>query len=433
MSDRDPASSLFDLWAEGAKVLTRQAQAMMSLAGLPPTPARLQELWEGAWKEHRGDLEGLPPSAFEVDLEPLSRAWAAVATGAADADQRGMVRRFTDVMVVKARLGAEHYADPERTPVRPTPRRLALQDGGFQLYRYEEGEEAPPRRGEPLLIVYSVINRSYILDLVEGCSFVHHLLETGLDVWMIEWGEPDDHDPQVGLEDYLAALDRCVATIRGETGAERVSLFGHCIGGTLAAMYAALEPARVARLLALTAPFAAPEQGVLAAITEEGLLPTDSVMQATGRMPAKVIRYTFMALKPYYELLKWKLFVQSLANPQAMERFAAVDRWANDNVDIPAGVFRAYLDEVFASGRLARGETRLDGRPVRLDAVTCPVLNVVGAADWIVPPDSARPLDEQAPHARCLELPGSHLSLILDPRLRPRWSELSDFLLEGAA
>lgn len=430
MSDRNP---LLDLWAEGAKVLTRQAQAMMSLAGLPPTPARLQQLWEGAWKEYRGDLEGLPASAFEVDLEPLSKAWGAVATGTGDDHQRGMVQRFTDAMTVKARLGAEYYADPAQTPVRPTPRTMAHADGGFQLYRYEPGDDAGPRRGEPLLIVYSVINRSYILDLMHGCSFVRHLLDEGLDVWMIEWGEPDDHAPDVGLGDYITALGRCVDVIQRDTGAERVSLFGHCIGGTLAAMYASLEPTAVARLLTLTTPFQAPREGTLATLTEKGLLPTDAVMEAAGRMPAKVIRYTFMALKPYYELLKWKLFVQSLASPQAMERFAAIDRWANDNVDIPAGVFRTYLDEVFGSGRLARGETVLDGRPVSLTAVTCPVLNVVGEADWIVPPDSARPLDEQAPDARYLELPGSHLSLILDPRLRDRWSELSDFLLEGAA
>ena len=432
MSDRDPTSSLFDLWAEGARVLTRQAQAMMSLAGLPPSPARLQELWEGAWSEHRGDLKGLPPSAFQVDLEPLSKAWAAVASGAADDDQKSMVQRFTDAMTVKARLGAEYYADPDRTPVRPTPRSLELQDGGIQLYRYDTGDEERTCRGEPVLIVYSVINRSYILDLVHGCSFVHHLLEQGLDVWMIEWGEPDDHPAEVGLEDYLAGLGRCVEAIKAETGSQRVSLFGHCIGGTLAAMYAALDPDGVARLLALTAPFRAPEQGLIATITEKGLLPTDAVMQAAGRMPAKAIRYTFMALKPHYELLKWKMFVQGLASPEATARFAAIDRWANDNVDVPGGVFRAYLDEVFGSGRLARGETVLDSRPVRLDAIECPVLNVAGAADWIVPPDSARPLDEQAADARYLELPGSHLSLILDPSLRDRWSELSDFLLEGA-
>ena len=433
MSDRNPASSLFDLWAEGARVFTRQAQAMMSLAGLPPTPARLQELWEGAWAEYRGDLKGLPPSAFEVDLEPLSKAWTAVAAGTADAEQQGMVRRFTDAMAVKTRLGAEYYADPEATPVRPTPRSLELQDGGFQLFRYDTGDEDRTCRGEPVLIVYSVINRSYILDLMHGCSFVGHLLDQGLDVWMIEWGEPDDHAPEVDLADYLAALARCVEAIRSGTGADKVSLFGHCIGGTLAAMYAALEPTGVGRLLALTAPFRAPESGTLATITEKGLLPTDAVMQAAGRMPAKAIRYTFMGLKPYYELLKWKLFVQGLASAEATARFAAIDRWANDNVDIPAGVFRAYLDEVFGSGRLARGETVIDSRPVRLDAIECPVLNVVGATDWIVPPDSARPLDEQAERARYLELPGSHLSLILDPRLRERWQELSDFLLGGAA
>jgi polyhydroxyalkanoate synthase subunit PhaC len=431
MSDDQPGAALFDLWNQGAKLLARQAEAFMSL-GATPAPQRVQDLWLGAMQEYKGDLGGLPPSAWQVDLAPVTEAWAKTATGTADETQRGMVRRFTEAMSVKARLGPEYYADPEQTPVRPTPRQRVHGEGGVELFRYDPGEGAPPRRGDPVLIVYSVINRSYILDLVEGLSFVRHLLDEGLDVFMVEWGEPEAHDAQVSLDDYQAALAGCVDAARRIAGAERISLFGHCIGGTLAAMHAAQHPDGVARLLALTTPFRAPDSGLVASITEPGTLPIGAVVAGFGKMPAKVIRYTFMALKPYHELLKWKLFVQSLASPDAMRTFAAIDRWANDNVDIPAGVFARYIDEVFQSGRLARGETVIGGEPVDLGAIACPVLNVVGASDWIVPVDCARPLDEQAADATLLEMPGSHLSLILDPRLRGRWSELSDFLLAGA-
>lgn len=425
--------ALLDLWNQGAKTLLQQSQALASMFGPPPSPERIQDLWRGAWQEHKGDLAGLPLSAFDVDLEPLRLAWTRVAAGTGTDADRGMVRRFTDAMTVKARLGPEYYADPCRTNVRPTPRALQWRHGGIELYRYDPGSGAAPRRGEPLLIVYSVINRSYILDLAEGCSVVRHLLDAGLDVWMVEWGEPDAHPQGVDLDDYVAGLDGCIDEVRQRTGSASVALFGHCIGGTLAAMAAALEPGKVARLLCLTAPFRSPASGVLASILEPGLLPVDAVMQGAGRMPAKAIRYTFMALKPHYELLKWKMFVQGLASPEATERFQAIDRWANDNVDIPEGVFRRYLDEVFRSGRLARGETTIGGRQVDLHRIACPVLNLAGEQDWIVPPDCTRPLDEQAPGARFEALSGSHLSLVLDPRLRPRWQEVSGFLLGSAA
>jgi len=336
-------------------------------------------------------------------------------------------------MAVKARLGAEYYVDPAEVAVRPTPRDRVSREGTVELYRYDAGPDAPPRSGDPVLIVYSVINRSYILDLQEDCSVVRHLLDRGLDVWMIEWSQPHEGAADATLPDYIDAIGECVARIQGHTSSAGVSLFGHCIGGTLAAMYTALKPAGVSRLLTLTAPFRSPERGLVATIVDPSMFPVGAVTGAFGKMPAKLIRYTFVALKPYYELMKWKMFVGNLDQPSAMDRFAAIDKWANDNVDIPAEVFRVYIDEVFHSGRLARGETELRGERVDFAAIPCPVLNLAGADDWIVPPDSARPLDEQAPNATYEELSGSHLTLVLDPRMQERWVVLSDFLLGGEA
>ena len=53
-------------------------------------------------------------------------------------------------------------------------------------YRSESVSQAPP-----LLIVYSLVSKSYILDLVPGNSFVEHLRDDGFDVFMIDWGIPD--------------------------------------------------------------------------------------------------------------------------------------------------------------------------------------------------------------------------------------------------
>ena len=427
MTDPSPLSQLLDLQASFAKSMVAQVSAFWEQAA-----PSVESMWHGVVGEYERDLEGLPPSSFEVDLKPLAEAWARTLAGTADERERGMVRRFTDAMAVKARLGPEYYADPDTVAVRPTPRTLEAMRGTVELHRYDAGPDAPARAGAPVLIVYSVINRSYILDLQDGCSVVRHLLDRGLDVWMMEWRQPHEGSAEATLADYVDAVGACADDVRERTGAPTVSLFGHCIGGTLAALAASVAPERYSRLLALTAPFQAPAGGVVAAVTDPRVFDPEAVVGSFGKMPAKLIRHTFVGLKPYYELMKWKLFIGSLENPEALDRFAAIDRWANDNVDVPAAVFRGFIDEVFHSGRLAAGETRIGGVAARLDAISCPVLNVAGADDWIVPPDSARPLDELAPHGRYEELPGSHLTLILDPRMHERWTVLSDFLVEDA-
>jgi len=413
-------------WAES---LAKQMQSAFA-AQAPPDPARLQALWSSALREIRDDLSGLPPDAFAIDFAPLAAAWTAVQSGTAEPRQQRTVQRYLDALAVKARLGPTYYADPTTVPVAPTPRTLRFQQDRIELFQYDS--EPATRRGAPVLIVYSVINRSYILDLCDGGSFVQHLLAQGLDVWMVEWNGAVSGDHDTTLDSYVdPGLSGCVAHIQQATGVPRVSLFGHCIGGTLAAMYAALYPDTVERFVLLTAPFTEAEGGIVAAVTDRAVFDVDAVVAKHGHMPAKLIRYTFVALKPYHELGKWKLFIEGLDDDEAMDRFALVDRWANDNIDIPAEVFRKYIDEVFHSGRLLRGETQIGGRTVDLSAIDCPTLNLVGRSDWIVPPDAAKPFTEVVGgEAQYEEMRGSHLSVILDARMRPQWDRMAGFLLE---
>jgi polyhydroxyalkanoate synthase len=400
--------------------------------------AGLDAVLRGAWDELRRDLSGLPDQAFVIDWEPLRRAHLHVFDGSADARDRAIVERWNAMLAVKARLGPEHYADPARVPVGPTPRILVGRPApGVELFRYEGGDAAAEssglgagsaRRAQPVLLVYSVINRSYILDLRPGDSFVRFLLDRGHEVYIVEWSRDGEPDPDATFEGYLAALHESVLAVSRDSGAPRVALFGHCIGGTLAAIEAALHPESVASLVALTAPFRAPSQGVLRALVDRAVFPADSLLAAHGRMPAKLVRWTFLQVKPWYEALKWKMFVDGIGDAAASERFLAVDRWANDNVDIPKDVFQRFVAEVFQEERLHRGLTEVGGRRVQLSEIRCPVWNLYGKADWIVPPDSAAPLHEAVAAARAVELPGAHLGFVLDPRQRGIWGEVSDFM-----
>jgi polyhydroxyalkanoate synthase len=147
-------------------------------------------------------------------------------------------------------------------------------------------------------------------------------------------------------------------------------------------------------------------------------------------MPAKLIRYTFMALKPYYELLKWKMFIDSLADDRVMGLFLPVDRWANENVDIPGEVFRKFIAEVFHSDRFRQGRTMIHGRPADPRAIVCPLLNLAATRDWIVPVESARVLNDLvgSTEKEFVPIEGAHVGIMIDPRARPLWTKMSDFL-----
>lgn len=408
-----------------AQLIARAAQA---------DPARLQRLIESMVQEIAADFQSLKDDAFRIQPAELIGAWTRTLAGDEDEKARKIWARFQEAMRVKAKFGWEYYADPERTPLGQTPRERVHQQGRIELFRYRHPDGRAPG-GKPVLLCYSVINRSTILDLMPGYSFIEHLLSQGLDVYLMEWGKAEPFDRDSTLDSLIdPGMHGCLQAVRRLTGARRVPIFGHCIGGNFALLYAALFPEEVERLVILTTPITAARGGVVALWTDPQVFPVDEIVDRYGLMPAKLIRYTFIALKPYYEVMKWKMFLENLGNDAVMNLFYPVDRWANENVDVSAEVFRKFVREVLQDERFAKGETRIHGRPAALSAITCPVYTLAASRDWIVPPDSAMVLNDlvQSRDKRATLIEGAHVGIMIDPRARTIWQQMSDFLREAA-
>ena len=91
-----------------------------------------------------------------------------------------------------------------------TPKDVVWRRGRSELWHYRNDNV---RVSPPLLIVFSLFSRSYILDLQPGNSFVERLLDAGFDVYLLDWGVPDERDAANQLEDYVddylpAAVER---------------------------------------------------------------------------------------------------------------------------------------------------------------------------------------------------------------------------------
>jgi polyhydroxyalkanoate synthase len=391
-------------------------------------PERMSKLFESMMTEYLADMQDLDGDAFYVDLKPLADAWQKVLSGSPDDSSQKIVDRFSEAISVKSRYGSEYYADPEKIPVGQTPCKCIHQEGALRLFHYPSANTG---NHTPVLLVYSIINRPYILDLLPEHSFIQHLLSQGLDVYLVDWGEPTPGDPDATLDNYIdPLLSNCVEVICRRTGYGKVSMFGHCIGGNLALMYAALFPDKVERLITLTTPVSTTLGGVVALWTDRDVFPIDDVIDSYGIMPAKLIRYTFLAIKPYFEVLKMKKFLENLGNDRAMTLFYAIDRWANENVDIAGEVFRKFIKEVFHQERFSKSQTEIHGRKVKLENITCPLMNLAANEDWIVPMENSRILGELvgSKNQQFVEIDGSHVAIMIDPGAVPVWKKMSDFL-----
>lgn len=302
----------------------------------------------------------------------------------------------------------------------PTPRETVAREGTASLYRFVAEKAAQPGAGRPrvpILLVPSLINRWYVLDLRPGASLVAALVEAGLDVFCLDWGVPEDEDRYRTWDDVLARLDRMVRRTMRVAGTSRLGLLGYCMGGTLAAIHATLHPERLAALVDLAGPIDFARGGMLATMVDRRWFDADAIADA-GNVSPEQMQAGFTALRPTLELGKWMSMPELARDPAAATAFRALDAWASDNIAFPAAAYRTYIGELYQQNRLIAGTHRALGRAVRLDAIRCPTAVIVADRDTICPPDAATALLDHVgtTDRTVLRVPGGHVGAVVGGR-----------------
>jgi polyhydroxyalkanoate synthase len=350
-----------------------------------------------------------------------------MAQGQWDTGLEKILARLQEAARVKMQYGPEYYADPATTEVGLTPRDLVWEQGKFKLYRYCGNTAAKPGVA-PLLIIYSLINRPYILDLLPGVSLIEYYLQADLPVYLVDWGTPDYNDRHISLDELIDPyLREMVEFIRQAENCPAVSLLGHCIGGVLACLFAARYPEQTHRLLTLTTPITADQGGLISQCVKN--FPLGPIIDTFGNMPGKLIQYVILAMKPYYEMIRWRRFHEQIENDAAMRVFYAADKWGNDNVDVIGAAFRKFIQEVYLEDRFRAGLTEIHGRAAPLSAIRAPLMNIVAEEDWLVPPATAEILNDLVGSSQKIlrKISGPHLSILFYPKHRKIWQEMVQF------
>lgn len=299
----------------------------------------------------------------------------------------------------------------------PTQKDVILRDGTAQLYHFRRPDDHRPAECEvPLLLVPSLINRWYVLDLREGASLVAHV-SAHVDTFCLDWGAPEDEDRYLGWEAILKKLARAVRAVRRATGAEKVALLGYCMGGTLAAIHTALEPESIAALVNLAGPIDFSAAGTLAELVDPRWFDVAAI-GAAGNVGPTQMQSGFTALQPMQQLAKWLFLPETLANEASREAFVALETWANDNTPFPAAAYETYIRSLYQQNELVKGEHRAFGRRVSLSAIRCPVLTIVASRDIICPPAAATALNRLAgtTDQEVLTIAGGHVGAVVGRR-----------------
>jgi polyhydroxyalkanoate synthase len=319
------------------------------------------------------------------------------------------------------------------TRVGTTPHEVVVQRRMFKLIRYRR--EKPAVWAEPVLLCYALINRPYILDLLPGKSVAGQYLERGFDVYLIDWTVPASADRSLGLEDYVSFLAEAVEFILAQHRRETLHLLGYCMGGTIATLGAALEPAPLKTLTLLAAPIDfTGRESLLQVWADPERFDVDAFVDAHGNCPAWFLQSCFLLMKPIQNFVeKSTALYEQMDNADLLTHYFAMERWINDNVPVAGETFRQFVKKLYQQNELVRGEFHLGARRVDLGQIACPLLLLTARNDHLVAPPATEGI---RPHVasrdiRSIEISAGHVGLVVGGKAqRTLWPEATGWLAE---
>lgn len=327
--------------------------------------------------------------------------------------------------LTKFKMGMEVFLDPPDFSVGTTPSEVVYSEDKMKLIHYlPTVEKTQP---VPMLIVYALVNRYYILDLQPDKSVIKKLLEEGFEVYVIDWGYPSGSDRYLTIDDYVNGyINNSVDEIRKRHGQDKITMLGVCQGGAFSVMYSALNPQKVKNLITLVAPIDFENDKGLLHIWAKNL-DIDRIVNYYGIVPGDFLNSGFLLTDPIRLIIdKYVgLFEQMVCDPQdeacenkneeTIKNFLRMEKWIFDSPDQAGETLRQFVKDCYQKNLLIKNEMSINGKKIDLKNITMPLLNVMGQFDHLVPNEASKPLNDAVSSSdkEMLIFPTGHIGMFV--------------------
>jgi len=294
-----------------------------------------------------------------------------------------------------------------------TPNEVLIETRAYRLLHYQQIVSKTART--PVLVVYALINRSYVLDLQPDKSWIRSLLSQGFDVYLIDWKTPTAADKYVSFDDYVNCfIDDCVEAVLERNKVEKLTLHGYCMGGTMSTMYTALHQDKI-KNLAVIAPVVDGQKDSTVIANLAKNMDVDKMLQIMGNLQSEQLYAFYSTLKPFKQgINKYLNFLQNVDNEQFVGNFLRLEKWLYDTPPIAGETFRQWISDIYQKNLLVKNEMKLRDEIVDLSTIKVPLLNIIADEDHLVSPECSAPLNDvvSSTDKRLMKFHTGHVGLI---------------------
>jgi polyhydroxyalkanoate synthase len=350
--------------------------------------------------------------------------------------QREMLEATVGV-AEKNNVALEQTERIENVEVGQTPSEVVYEENKLELLHYEPMTDE--QHDVPILIVYALINKPFILDLQPDRSVVRRLLEAGHDVYLIDWNEPSKLDQHLTLDDYVNRyIDNCVDVVRERSGQDSINILGYCMGGTMTAMYTAHHQEKVRTLGLMAAGLCFDDTGGVLELWGDGdYYDPEDVVDVFGTVPAEMLDVGFAVMDPVANYVsKYVRLYDNLENDEFVENFARMERWLGEGIDVAGETYVQFLEDIYQDNKLYDNELYVGGQHVDVTSIEVPILQITGEYDHLIPSESSKPFNEVvgSDDTEVIEYPTGHIGLAVSGSSHTDvWPHVAEWYLEKSA
>ncbi len=341
--------------------------------------------------------------------------------------QRQLTKDFLQFLTISPKINPINLLNllyQDKIQVGVTPKVEIYREDKIVLYHFQPVVDS---LNIPILLVYALVNRPYIVDLQEERSLVANLLKLGIDVYLIDWGYPSSDDCWLTLDKYINGyINNCVDVIRDRHNLQQINLLGVCQGGTFSLCYSSLYPEKVKNLITTVTPVDFHIDGGLLNVWSgctlgSQAMDVDLMVDTLGNIPGDFLNFVFVMLKPFQlGIHKYIDLLEIIECEDKFLNFLRMEKWIFDSPDQAGEAFRQFIKDFYQGNKLIKGEVEIGAKRVDLSNICLPILNIYAEQDHIVLPASSLALEKYVASSdyTVRSFPVGHIGMYVSSRVQ---------------